>query len=253
MSFKLLLILVLLLLLLLLFLEPPTMDPELAFCPPSQEHPLGCSPIGEDFLRLLLSASGGTLFVAISARILALGISFLTTIHAFFNPQSRALYKVLTQALLTIPSLFLAVLFKSLLGGGELALVSAMGLAEWALSHAWLGGRVNEHEKQTFVEAAYSLGASRYFCARKHLLPHLKRDGLVLFFVYLPSSLLTASALEFLGFTVNSERPGLGYLVYAGKDYIFYQPHLALLPSFMLIVLVFGALYFKDRLTSELS
>lgn len=230
----------------------PKIDIKKAFCPISLENPLGCSALGEDFLQLLISASGGTLIIALLGRILSIFLSLFSSITGFLLPLFW-FYHLLAQALLTIPVLFLAVLLRNLWKTHEISLLLSLAVAEWALSHEWLSKRIYDHKQKTFCEASFSLGANKFFLLKKHILPYLWHESLILFFVYFPNSLLTLSALEFLGFSQNTAYSGLGYLVAVGKDYLFYKPELAMLPALFLTIMVFLSLSLKKKISNELS
>ncbi len=214
-----------------------------AFCAISSQNILGCSPLGESLFGQLIAGLGETSLIAMSGRLLSLLFAICSLTIVFFAKQGGmySLFQRLAEALLTIPSLLLALAFQSTMGGGAVAMIAAIAVSEWAVNHKWLQTRLEYYNRETFMAAAIVFGANFWLRLRLHLMPHLWHDIIFLFFTFLPGSFLTVSALEFLGFSIGSHRDGLGYLVAANKDYIFSHPHLAAAPAITLVLLI---LYF---------
>jgi len=190
-----------------------------------------------------------TIITAVSGRLLASFLSLAGFVAAYmgrkitFDAVSR-----LSEALMTIPSLMLALSFGFLWGAGQAAMILAIGISEWAFSQKWLLGRLKEYNRFLFIEVSVSSGAGRFHILKEHLSLFLSKDMLFLFFIYFPTSLLTAAALEFLGLSSADKISGLGYQTAAYKDLIMLHPNLSLAPVLALLLIVSGALYLKIKL-----
>ncbi len=234
-----------------LLLPLPSQQIEQAHCLPSLNNWLGCSPLGEDVLSLIFFGTFKTALVAISGRLLALLVSSLGFFLAYTITPMHSLITRLAEAFMAIPSLLLALAFGFFLGAGFFSIVTAVALSEWALNQKWQLGRLNEFKRLTFIQAADSFSASRWHKFKFHLVPFLKADSLVLFFVYFPTTILTVTSLEFLGLSSSDGLPGLGYQVAAYKDFIFLYPNLSLPPMIAVVLLVFASLRVKKLLDKE--
>ncbi|MCB1200588.1 MAG: ABC transporter permease subunit [Leptospiraceae bacterium] len=236
------------------FIVPaPVINLGKAWCLPSlTQNPLGCSPLGQDLALLILSSLKETLLIAIAGRCFALLLSVLGFFAAWQGGQfiESSLLR-LSDALLTLPALLLALAAGFILGSGRISMILAIAVSEWAVNQKWLIGRLREYSRATYIEAARSGGAGKFFIMVKHFSPPLREDVGLLFFLFFPGSLLNVTALEFLGLTASERLDGLGYLIAAYRDAIFLYPHVVLFPAVSLVLVILLAVLAKDVLQKK--
>ena len=92
---------------------------------------------------------------------------------------------------------------------------------------------------KTADQIAEKLGKSKWYIARKHLLPHLLPQfvvGLVLLF---PHAILHESSITFLGFGLSTEQPAIGIVLSEAMKYLVTgEWWLALFPGLLLVIVV---------------
>jgi len=226
----------------LLFVPRPVIDIANAYVTPGFDQEggfsiLGFSPLGESVVSLLVWGYWQTLMIAAGGRLLAVLFGGVGLWFAWMAGKPGSfLVTRFSEALMTIPSLLLALSFGFVLGNNFTSMVLVIALSEWAFNQKWLLGRLNEYGRMTYVTAAKTMGADRLMLFHIHYLPLLLSDMKFLFIVYLPGSLLTVAALEFLGFSAGGVIPGLGYQIAFNKELIFLYPHV-IVPSLVVIVL----------------
>ena len=228
----------------------PAQNLEMSYCPPNTKAVLGCSPLGEDMGSLIFWGAWQTIITAVSGRLLASFLSAAGFMIAYLGRQiSYNVISRLSEAFMTIPSLMLALSLGFFWGAGQGSMILAIGISEWAFSQKWLLGRLKEYNRFLFTEASICAGAGRFHILKEHFFPFLSKDILFLFFIYFPTSLLSAAALEFLGLSSADKISGLGYQTAAYKDLIMLHPNLSLAPVFALLLIVSAALFLKARVT----
>jgi|GEM_PF-1315966 len=251
------------LLLLFMFRGSPEIDPSLAYRKPyinslADFSVFGYSPLGESMSALMAWGYWQTVLVAVLGRTLALALSFA----GFFVSWMAVLPRPgaggrefragnfwisrFSEAFMTIPSLLLALSLGYLVGEGFYTMILVIGVSEWAYNQKWLLGRLKEYNRLAFIEAGVAMGGGRYHIFRQHFLPFLYFDLGFLFFLYLPGSLLTVTALEFLGLSSGSDIAGLGSIIALNKDLVFLYPHVILPPAVLIVLTIFIAVALKD-------
>ena len=208
---------------------------------------MGYSPSGESMLSLVFWGCWQTLLIAILARIFAITFTMIGTFLSFQHDIFKKIITILSEAFITLPSILIAVALGFSLGSGNLAIVLAIGTSEWAMNQKWHLSRLTEYQSFDFIRYSKLLNASHFFIFKNHLTPYLKRDTVMLFFLYMPGSILTVAALEFLGLSSYSGVNGLGFQIAAYKDFIFVTPHVIVFPLLVLVGIVFLLSLLKQK------
>ncbi|RME88089.1 MAG: ABC transporter permease subunit [Candidatus Hydrogenedentota bacterium] len=248
-SFKQKLILSLLFFMLIGFLLPtPEIHVDKAYCSISWQDWLGCSPLGENMLLMVIKGTWITLVSAFLSRLLSVFLSFLGLAFAHFTSVfGNISEKAIVESFMSIPSLLLAMALGFSFGSGLFSIVLAIGISEWAFNQRWLLTRLQEYYALPYYQFAQDAGASKFHLFSWHIVPELNKDLIFLFFVHFPGTVLTVAALEFLGLRTSTEILGLGYMVSAYKDYIFLVPHLAIVPIISITLLLITVIPLKRK------
>ena len=220
--------------------NPYTIHPAHALEAPSMAFPFGTDELGRDALAQLLSAGYATLVVALPAAV----VSFFTgTAYGFISGLAPSwLDKVLMRLLdvfLALPSLIVLLFFASLVHLSNINLILLLGLISWPSLARLVRNEVLAQRGRDFMLAAQQSGASRGYLARVHLLrviaPILVVNGTFM----IGDSILTISALSFLGLGVQPPQQSWGSLLENALDIAALDPWWLILPPGLL---VFGSL-----------
>lgn len=214
---------------------------------------LGRSPLGESMTSLMFWGFWQSALVAICGRALAVIFSFGGLAAAYLGGRfAEGLVHRFAEAFMTIPSLLLALSLGFVWREGAASMVLVIAVSEWAFNQKWMLGRLREYQRYTFVTAGRAMGAGRLHLLLRQLSPFIRSDLIFLYFVYLPGSLLTVAALEFLGLSMGSRFSGLGFMVASNKDLIFLYPHVVLPPMILITATVLAALLMKNKVALRL-
>lgn len=216
-------------------------------------HPLGTDDLGRDVLSRLLAASRTDLFIACVGILCAvvLGVP-LGLVAGYFGGRIDAALSTIIDSLLTFPTLILAVLLVSLLGSGTTSLVLAVTLTASPSIARVARGLAMELRDKEFIEAAKAQGTSLARILRCHLFPNAVSQVVVVASVLASQSILTVTALGFLGLGVQPPAPEWGNMLVNSRTYLFSQPLLMLYPGLAISGFILGINLIGDMLRDVL-
>ncbi|WEH12854.1 ABC transporter permease [Streptomyces sp. VNUA24] len=175
---------------------------------PSWRHWLGTDDNGRDVLSRLILGARSSITVGFAAALVSVVIGAAVGITSgLAGGWVDRLLSAVDDFFLVLPFLPLAVVLTSLLSeraddvpGGRLGiLVGVIGLTLWAGTSRIIRSQVISVKERQFVERARALGASQWWIARKHVLPHVLPLVLANTALVVSAAILTESALAFLG------------------------------------------------------
>lgn len=181
---------------------------------PTRAHWLGTDNLGRDVLSRLIHGARVSLFVAIVSTVLSkiFGVSWGVVtgyIGGWFDLGSQRVVDVL----LAFPGIILAMLLLSALGGG-------MGTVIFAITVLGVAGTVRvirsvalTVKEMAYVDAARSVGTSRFRIMLRHVAPQTIAPALVLFSASLGSAIFAEAALSFLGLGIPQPMPSWGNML----------------------------------------
>jgi peptide/nickel transport system permease protein len=227
---------------LLLPLDSSSVFSENVLAPSSINHPLGTDQLGREVLTVLVLGTRSSLVAAGQATFIAfvLGtlIGLLTeVVHA----RVRNIVFVILDASLAVPQIVLSLVVITAIGLGLQSLLWAIGVSYVAYVARFTASALRAIRPMPFIEAAEALGARRLTILRRHMLPNafpsITSAG-VLIFAY---SLISISALSYLGFSTDPLQPDLGRYLLDGIRIIRYTPVPFVATASVLTLIVFLA------------
>lgn len=226
--------------------DPMRTDTAHQLQPPTGDHPLGTDLLGRDVLSRALYGGQHTLLIAALATVIALvpGIA----VGLLSLAMDRAV-GVIVNALLAFPGLLLALLVMTLLGHGAWPLALATGIMQIAPCARVTRAAALSVRKSGYVEAARSLGASRWRLTRAHILPNIAATVLAYAAVIFAYAILNSAALNFLGLGGEPGLPDWGVMLYEGRQAFRGAPWIAATPGLAITLTVILANRAADRIS----
>ena len=197
---------------------------------PSLIHPFGTDELGRDVFSRILYGSRVSLVIGILPSVLALVIGIILGLLAgYLGGKTDVIIMRIADIMLSIPSLLLAMVIMYTLGSSTINLFLALSMINWASVARVVRSQTLSLKESEYVEAARSIGVSKWKIMMRHILP---------------SSILSESSLSFLGIGVQPPAASWGLMVNQAKQFLFTQPWLCLAPciSIMVVVLAFNFL-----------
>jgi oligopeptide/dipeptide ABC transporter ATP-binding protein len=211
----------------------------------SWSHPFGTDSLGRDIFLRVLVATRLSLILAVIATVCgcAAGGIFGAACAIQRGRVRSGLLRVI-DILQSFPTILVAIFVVAILGPGERAVLigTALGIA-FAFSRvtSTLAMSVSGRE---FMAAGRVLGASRLRLITRYALPNAADALLITFAVTMSRTVITISALSFLGLGIQAPTYDWGSLLSDGIKIFYEQPMAALGPSIAIAVaaLAFGFL-----------
>lgn len=213
------------------------LDPASARQGMSREHWLGTDDLGRDVMARTIIATRLSLTMALLASAFAAGLGFIVGCLAVV---SRGIIRsALTNAVhwaLAFPSILVALVIIAIAGPGAAGAVVAIGIA-LAPSFARVTQTLAmEVAGSDYFAAARAVGVNRRRLVFRYLTPNIAEPIVIQATVTVGMSLVTVSALSFLGLGVQPPDYDWGQLLAQGLDKIFTTPVVALAPATAIIL-----------------
>jgi len=225
----------------------------LGAAPPSVQHWLGTDTLGRDLLTRILYGSRISLMVGFVATGVALGIGILYgTIAGYAGGRVDAAMMRLVDIMYALPFMIFIILLMVVFGRNIVLLFFAIGAVEWLTMARIVRSQVQTLRQQEFVEAAVSLGLSRWLIIRRHLIPNTLGPVIVYTTLTIPGVILLEAFLSFLGLGIQPPQSSWGSLISAGVETMEEYPWLLLFPGLVLSITLFALNFLGDGLRDAL-
>jgi peptide/nickel transport system permease protein len=217
-----------------------------------QRYLLGSDALGRDVLSRLALAGRISLFIGLSAVLLSLVVGvFLGLIAGFFRGWIENVIMGIADLQLSIPRVLLLIAVAAILGTGVLKLAIVLGLTSWVVYGRVARAMALSLREREFVLSATTQGATAAWNIRKHLLPNVVPQMLIVGSFELGQIIVLEAALSYLGLGVQPPLPSWGLMVSEGQTYLELDPWLSVLPSIALFMLVAGVQILSQSFTAE--
>jgi peptide/nickel transport system permease protein len=229
------------------------MDMNSSFATPSWQHPFGCDKFGRDILSRLLYGARYSLGIGLSAQLFGViaGMA-LGSFAGYFGGKVDILLMRGIDILQAIPSLLMAIIISTALGGGFINTVLALSIGTVSPACRMTRAQFLTIRDKEFIEAARSIGCSKFRQVVVHILPNAVSPLIVSTTLGTGVAIMNAAALSFIGLGVQPPMPEWGAMLTAGKEYIRYYPHMVLFPGLLIAITVLCLNMFGDGLRDAL-
>jgi oligopeptide transport system permease protein len=228
-------------------------DLMLGATPPSAAHWLGTDIFGRDMLTRIMYGGRVSLMVGFIATAVALVIGILWgSIAGFIGGRVDAVMMRIVDIMYALPFMIFIVLLMVVFGRNILLLFVAIGAVEWLTMARIVRSQVMALRKQEFVEAAYSMGLSRWAIIGRHIIPNTLGPVIVYTTLTIPSVMLLEAFLSFLGLGIQPPQSSWGLLINYGVETMEEYPWLLIFPGITLSLTLFALNFLGDGLRDAL-
>ncbi|MCU0597183.1 MAG: ABC transporter permease [Desulfobacterota bacterium] len=221
--------------------------------PPSLRHPLGTDQYGRDMLTRILYGARYALLIGVSVVGIQLIVGVtLGLIAGYYGGVVESIIMRLTDVMLSIPSVVLAVTIAGFLGGGIQNVIIAVGAVGWREYTRLVRGQVLSAKEETFVEAARSVGCGDFRIMVYHIFPYTIGSVITYSTISVAVAILWAAALSFLGLGAQPPTPEWGAMLADGREFMMDAWWIATFPGLSIMITVIGFNFFGDALRNAL-
>ena len=225
--------------------DPPATSWSLIRKPPSLAHWFGTDENGRDVLsRTLWGARTSLMAGGLSvAAALAVGVP-LGMLAGLAGGWVDALISRITDAMLSVPFLILAIALAAFLGPALENAMLAIAISAAPIFVRLARGMAMEAKATEWVEAARALGNPPWRTAVVHVLPNIVPPLLVQATLAIAEAIIAEASLSFLGLGQQPPAPSWGSMLNAAQRFLSQAPWMAIYPglAIFLVVLSFNLL-----------
>ena len=218
----------------------------------SFDHIFGTDGQGRDIFSRLLVGTRLTLLMGLTSVAIGGGIGLLLGLLSAFYKRMDPFVMRFADILLSFPAILLGLAVAAIFGPGVGAIIIALSIATIPDVARITRSAAVVVMGQEFMEAGRAIGLSD----RTLIWRYLARNCIASVFVFLTlrfgQVILIGAALSFLGLGARPPAAELGMMAASGRDFLFFAPHVATVPSVTIFVIVLCANIVGDALRDVL-
>jgi peptide/nickel transport system permease protein len=218
---------------------------------PSWSHPLGTDDLGRDQLTRMLYGGRVSLGVALAAVAVSstVGVA-IGALAGFTGGLIDNLLMRLVDIAYAMPGLFVVILVMTLVGPSMTSIIVTIGLLRWMGTARLVRAGFLTLKEQEFVEAARALGTPAWRIMVRHILPNTLSPIIVASTLGIAGSILTESALSFLGLGFQPPTATWGRMLAEAQAAVINKGHWwrGLFPGLVIFLVVLSVNYVGDGL-----
>jgi peptide/nickel transport system permease protein len=209
--------------------------------PPSAQHVFGTDEQGRDlFSRIIYGARYALLIMIITTGIGTLGGLGLGLPSAYFGGQADMLVMRLMDVMLGFPYILLILAIVAILGPSLENAMIAIGVANIPTFARLARSAILVVKEQDFVMAERALGAGHLRIMFRTILPNILSPVIVYISLTMPTAVLAAASLSFLGLGAQPPLPEWGTMMVNARDFLVTAPWVVLAPGLTIFAVILG-------------
>ena len=213
--------------------------------PPGPGRPLGTDQNGYDILGRLMVGGQISLEVGLAAAVLATVLGTLWgAIAGYFGGVTDAVMMRLVDALLAIPTLFLALVVVSIFPPTETELILVIALTSWLTTSRLIRGEALSLRVRDYVQAMRVMGGGSARAVFRHIAPNAIGTIIVNATFQVADAILLVVALSYLGLGIRPPQTDWGGMLNAGINSVYDGYWWQIFPAGIAIILVVIAINF---------
>lgn len=220
---------------------------------PSAAHWLGTDEIGRDILSRMIWGARASLMAGVVSVLIAvvIGVPFGLIAGYFGGWVDMAVSRV-TDALLAMPFLILAIALAAFLGPSLTNAMIAIGLSAMPVFVRLTRGQVLLVKTEDYVEGARAIGLTDTAIMARYILPNVFAPVLVQATLTVATAIIAEASLSFLGLGQQAPAPSWGSMLNVAKNFMTQAPWMAWWPGAAIFLVVLGFNLLGDGLRDAL-
>jgi microcin C transport system permease protein len=191
---------------------------KLSGCRDLEYNWLGTDDQGRDIVARLIYGFRISVLFGLTLTLISSVIGVAAgAVQGYFGGWTDLLFQRFIEIWTSIPSLYLLLIISSVLVPGFFVLLGILLLFSWVSLVGLVRAEFLRGRNFEYIQAARALGVSNRVIMFRHLLPNAMVATMTFLPFILSSSVMTLTALDFLGFGLPPGSPSLGELLSQGK------------------------------------
>lgn len=219
----------------------------------SLQYPLGTDSLGRCVLSRLIYGIRPTIFLSIFTMICTIFIGTLVgLLSGYFGGVIDEILMRLCDIMLSFPSQVMILAIVGVLGVGIENVVFANVIIKWAWYARMIRGMSVQYRHKNYMMYSKVIGSKTSYILRKHLMPSILSEIIILATLDMGWVILNISTLSFLGLGVQAPAPEWGAMLSEAKNVISTQPMQMLAPGLAILIVVAACNLLGDSLRDAL-
>jgi peptide/nickel transport system permease protein len=220
---------------------------------PTALHWFGTDDVGRDILARIIYGARASLLAGVVSVGIALGIGVpLGLLAGYLGGWVDVLLSRITDAMLAVPFLILAIALAAFLGPSLTNAMIAIGVTTTPIFVRLTRGQVMTVKVEDYVEAARAIGNPRWRIALFHILPNILPSLLVQATLSIAAAIIAEAALSFLGLGQQPPAPSWGSMLNSAQRFLSNAPWMAVWPGLAIFLTVLSFNLLGDGLRDAL-
>ena len=234
------------------FFDPLKMNYGNFLSPPSFRFPFGTDSFGRDlFSRVILGIRTSSL-VGVSVMAITTVLGSLIGVLAGWSDRADTILMTVMDAMMSFPSLLLALGIMAALGSRAINVVIALSIVYTPRTARIIRGATISIREEDYIEAAQSYGASVRRILSIHVLPNCFASLMVQSTFIFAYAILAEAGLGFVGVGIQPPAPSLGNILGEARNHLRAAPWVTFFPGIAIFSLVLNLNLLGDGLRSAL-
>ncbi|MHB1612446.1 MAG: ABC transporter permease, partial [Sulfobacillus sp.] len=207
--------------------------------PPSFQHWFGTDQLGRDIFSRIIWGGRDAFIIALGSVVLGAIVGTLLGIIAGIGSDAvKWIIMRVTDILLAIPAIVIAMVVITILGAGVPDLILAIGLSEVPIFIRVARGATLTVREKPYVESSKALGAGFTRTLLQHILPNIFGSVLVVATIDMGASILAVAGLTFIGLGPPPPQPEWGSMITQAQQYVPQYWWMAVFPGVVIVIAV---------------
>lgn len=213
----------------------------------------GTDDLARDMWTRIWRGTRVSLYVGVLAAIIdfMIGVTY-GSIAGFYGGRIDMVMMRITEIIGGIPWLVIVIIFIMILGSGLFSMSLAIAFGGWIGMARVVRAQFLKIRGQEFVMAARTLGTSNADLIRRHLIPNVIGQIIIMITFSIPGAIFAEAFLSFIGLGIPAPNASLGSVVNDSRAFLRFQPSMVFIPSTVLSVLMLSINIFANGLRDAL-
>lgn len=205
----------------------------------SAEHWLGCDHLGRDIFSRLLYGIRTTLFLSLFTMFVTILIgTFIGLVSGYKRGKIDEVIMRICDVMLSFPSQVMILAIVGVLGVGIENIIIANIVVKWAWYTRMIRSSVIKYSRKNYILYSRTIGAPNTFIIRRHLLPNVLSEIIVLATLDTGWVILNISALSFIGLGIQPPTAEWGVMLSEAKHVMSQHPMQMIYPGLAILIIV---------------
>ncbi|MFK4770795.1 ABC transporter permease [Rhizobium sp. ZW T2_16] len=220
---------------------------------PSVAHWLGTDDLGRDILSRMIYGAQASLMAGVVSVLIAvvIGVPF-GLLAGYFGGWVDMVISRVTEALLAMPFLIMAIALAAFLGPSLTNAMIAIGLSAMPIFVRLTRGQVLAVKTEDYVEGARSIGLNHFDIMTRYILPNVFAPIIVQATLTVATAIIAEASLSFLGLGQQAPAPSWGSMLNTAKNFLSQAPWMTMWPGIAIFLVVIGFNLLGDGLRDAL-